>query len=241
MRYEIEQSWLADEYVGKLRSVVDIANDIGCSTHNIKKKLSYWGIKRGKAAIVNKPSWNKGLTREADERVERYAKSKDGSLNPMFGKKAWNKGVGVEDERVFRMTAAMRKGFDSEETRLKMSAAKTGLRGEDTNNWGGGVWKPGGSGYIQMTKNGVRHYLHRYVAETAIGRKLLTIEEVHHVDMNRENNEPENLLVIRARDHTALHSAMSHERIENQVEWLVNNNIWHLEIGKIEDKKHKTA
>ena len=47
--------------------------------------------------------------------------------------------------------------------------------------------------------------VHRLVAEKAIGRKLRDGEVVHHIDGNRRNNDPENLMVMLAAEHGCLH------------------------------------
>lgn len=55
---------------------------------------------------------------------ENAKKSRIGKNNPMFGKKPWNKGIkATDDERVMRMAMIMRSGFDTDETRRKMSIA----------------------------------------------------------------------------------------------------------------------
>ena len=48
-------------------------------------------------------------------------------------------------------------------------------------------------------------YEHRVVAMEMIGRPLLPNEEVHHLDENRLNNHPENLLVLTQSQHLKLH------------------------------------
>lgn len=48
---------------------------------------------------------------------------------------------------------------------------------------------------------------HRYVAEQKLGRHLKKGEVVHHIDRNRLNNDPDNLLVFRSRqDHSRYHN-----------------------------------
>jgi len=44
-------------------------------------------------------------------------------------------------------------------------------------------------------KQGQRH-LHRVVAEQYLGRPLLPDEVVHHLDLNKHNNDPSNLAVL---------------------------------------------
>lgn len=49
-------------------------------------------------------------------------------------------------------------------------------------------------------------YLHIIVAETTLGRHLLPEEVVHHKDLNKLNNNPDNLMVFATKsDHTCFH------------------------------------
>lgn len=55
-------------------------------------------------------------------------------------------------------------------------------------------------------------YIHVQAAEKKLGRKLGKSEVVHHVDENKENNDPDNLLVLRSeKDHRLIHSKMDVE------------------------------
>lgn len=65
------------------------------------------------------------------------------------------------------------------------------------------------SGYIMVPKEGnpksskLRDmvYEHRVIAEQILGRKLATEEEIHHLNGKRDDNRPENLLVVDSRKH----------------------------------------
>lgn len=46
---------------------------------------------------------------------------------------------------------------------------------------------------------------HRIVAEMILGRPLLPGEIVHHIDRNKQNNDPSNLLVMTQSEHARLH------------------------------------
>lgn len=52
---------------------------------------------------------------------------------------------------------------------------------------------------------GKEYYIHRVVAEIAIGRKLEKGEVVHHIDRNRLNNSLDNLSIISRSDHALTH------------------------------------
>lgn len=49
-------------------------------------------------------------------------------------------------------------------------------------------------------------YLHRYIAERALGRKLKSDEHVHHVDYDKLNNHPSNLVICKNNYHKLLHA-----------------------------------
>jgi hypothetical protein len=58
-------------------------------------------------------------------------------------------------------------------------------------------------GYIAI-KTGIRTYQleHRLVMEQALGRPLLSTEQVNHINEIRDDNRPENLEILSAADHT---------------------------------------
>ncbi len=66
------------------------------------------------------------------------------------------------------------------------------------------------SGYRYVYRNGEAVYEHRAVMEEILGRPLLPTEQVHHIDGNRANNDPSNLIILNAADHTHITASRSH-------------------------------
>lgn len=74
------------------------------------------------------------------------------------------------------------------------------------------VYKPE---HHRAFSNGVV-YEHILVAEEKLGRKLNNFETVHHLDENKLNNNPDNLIVFRTSgDHTAFHNGSKIYRIDD--------------------------
>ena len=55
---------------------------------------------------------------------------------------------------------------------------------------------------------------HRVVMSYELGRELDTEEHVHHIDGNRLNNIPRNLIVLHRQDHTRKHDRLMRELLE---------------------------
>lgn len=91
--------------------------------------------------------------------------------------------------------------------------AKIGInqRGENNKRWKGGRHKLS-SGYFLNYNTEHPHRMnnyvleHRIVVEKKIGRILLRSEDVHHIDEDKENNNPDNLHLFKSRrDHSYYH------------------------------------
>lgn len=60
-----------------------------------------------------------------------------------------------------------------------------------------------------LKKNG-RH-IHRSVAEAKLGRPLKPGEVVHHIDHNKKNNDPDNLMIFKSQSEHAQWHAREHQ------------------------------
>ena len=59
--------------------------------------------------------------------------------------------------------------------------------------------------YKMSYKNGKTDREHRFIAEKIFGRKLAPNEVVHHIDRNKRNNSPENLIIVTRSEHAHIH------------------------------------
>jgi len=78
------------------------------------------------------------------------------------------------------------------------------LSGDRNPAWSGGR-RPRRDGYIEVwTPTGVR-LEHQVVMENVLGRPLQPGEVVHHIDHNKANNAPDNLLLTTQAEHIREH------------------------------------
>lgn len=91
-----------------------------------------------------------------------------------------------------------------------------GMRQEDNPNWRGGFVSR--NGYKMLTIDGKKQYIHRYVAGQTLGRKLKRTEQVHHINHDKLDNRPENLLVMKIKDHLSYHANVMWGKIDRMGE-----------------------
>ena len=90
------------------------------------------------------------------------------------------------------------------------------------------------AGYVRYVKN--KHLLHREIGERILGKKIPWNWDVHHIDLNKLNNQPTNLIVIPHLLHWALHQIIDEyptllrdicERYQQQY-WDIPSRIGHI-------------
>jgi len=66
-----------------------------------------------------------------------------------------------------------------------------------------------GRGYRVHTVNGVKVKEHRVTMEAFIGRKLTSLEHIHHINGDTLDNRLENLMIVTASEHSKIHKPLT--------------------------------
>jgi hypothetical protein len=171
--------------------------------------------------------WNKGLTKHDDKRLARLATMHSGPGNPRAGHAPWNKGLTKADHPSLASVAEKNTGRQVlPEARARMRQAKLGKVGPQSNRWRGATWQQGG--YNHNVTDGRKNYAHRHIAERLLGRPLSRREHVHHIDRDRNNNLPSNLILLSSSAHAKLHGAIYRRECDgkvSQIEWLIRKGV----------------
>ena len=118
-----------------------------------------------------------------------------------------------------KMSAALKGHQVLKATRMKLSAVKTGRRGQRHNRWKNGRTLTE-MGYVRIfcpshpwanPKGYV--YEHRLIMEAHLGRTLLPTEVVHHINGIKDDNRTENLMLFDSNKiHTGHHGTLRREK-----------------------------
>lgn len=133
--------------------------------------------------------WNKGLTKETDERVKKISNTLKGRKRKKFSKE--------HREKLSRVAKENKHGnyFHKGKDNIMHNPQHNRLNNKNPN------WKYGCDGYY--------HSKARKIAEKITGIKIKYPIVVHHIDGNIKNNNPNNLLICLQGYHISLHNKMN--------------------------------
>jgi hypothetical protein len=94
-------------------------------------------------------------------------------------------------------------------TRTEDGIQRTYVKGHNRRGQGCG-WIE--CGYLYVSREGKKIAEHRLIVEQQEGRKLTSDEVVHHVNRDKSDNRPENLVVVTRAEHRRLHSGTKWKR-----------------------------
>ncbi len=148
-----------------------------------KKDYTPWnkGLTKEMDPRIALMGWNKGFTKETHSSVKKQSKA-------MVGKIPWSKGLTKEtDIRMMKISETLMGHPVSEETRIKMS-------GSNSPHWRGGIsFEPYGLEFNNMLKRSIRERDGQCMYP---GCGTLDNLAVHHVDYDKRNNDPKNLITL---------------------------------------------
>jgi hypothetical protein len=177
---------------------------------NLGRIRSEESKEKNRLAHLGKPAWNKGLTKETDSRVAKYAHTKQGKkfteehisklskahkgqVPAIKGKHFNHTEIAKEKIRINAKTNpnyGMKNKNHSQETIKKLS-------GENSYWWQGGIsFEPYTTDWTETLKKSIRERDH-YTCQICKGHG----HHVHHIDYNKRNCNPDNLITVCIRCH----------------------------------------
>ena len=174
-----------------------------------KKAIEWHKNHKHPRGMLGHTAWNKGLTKETDERLKRIAKniSKAKKGKPIWGgtrKITWEAKI----SKSMKGNIPWNKGKPwSEKVKKNISRGRKGLlKGENSTNWRGGIsFEPYGLEFNDELREEIRRRDNYICQECGISEEKLKQKEksnnnkklrVHHIDYDKKNNNPNNLISL---------------------------------------------
>lgn len=202
-----DKEWLRNKYIDEGKSGQEIADEIGVSKYSVYRALKRHGI-------------------DTRKRTSKY---------PILMDREWLHDQYIIQEKSMKIIAEevgcsvgvvhshlVAKDIPTRSIRKSVKLAGNDKRsGKNHPYWKGGrrisagyVWiyspdhpSSNSTGYVQE---------HRLIAEDMIGRALTSKEIVHHIDGNKQNNDPSNLQIMSRSEHVKLHRDAYGEMVKLQ-------------------------
>lgn len=163
-----------------------------------------WRKHMGEAKKGTTP-WNKGLTKETDERVRKYADSKRGRSRSRETKEKLRKanlGKRLSEEHKEKIRETMKKTGAGMATRFKKGSIPWDkgkkcpqLSGENNASWRGGIARlPYPYEFTKVREQVLKR--DNYTCRECGKNRDEVILAVHHIDYDKNNNNEENLITL---------------------------------------------
>lgn len=198
--------------------------------------------------------WNKGLTKETDERIQKYGEKiskvqKGKKLSEEHKRKLSEvrKGKEFSEEHKKHLSESLKEAYNNPELREKISERikevwkRSGYRenriGEKHHNWNPNrteVYAPYGENFYDDELRNEKWDLQK-------GRDMLTGTKLdpnkqpayHHIDYCKSNDDPDNHCFLSINNHARITSYQSNPIKSERYKKILQQNIWALKNGQI--------
>lgn len=187
---------LFDLYWNKKMTLKQVGEKLNKSAGSIRWHMQQLNIPRRTSSEAHKGIFPSEETRKRMSESHRGKLS--GSKNPMYGKPAWSRGLTKENSFGLKKISQKLKGRKlSKEWCEKISKARIGkYSGENHPNWQGGLKdNPYGIEFNEKLREQIRER-DGFVCQLCGGIDKDRELQVHHINYNKEDNHPQNLISL---------------------------------------------